>query len=262
MTLILALQCKNGMVLASDSQATFGTTGQEVKASVSKLHTPWLNIAWGGAGHVGLIQLVNNRLRERFSQPNAFERKEIAEVRQKLSTTIAELLRPLISERYLRLPGAQPATACFLFVGHVPQGPFILEVGQDLSDVEHQDIGYGAIGSGDIFPYFALAELKHFNVRQRTLFEAKLLAHRVVTDAINVAARGLGGEVQMVEVEFPPRPGDKPNVKALSGDDLRVLKDKVEEWKALESDTLSQFVGLSPSLAEGNPGPAAPPEAT
>ena len=243
MTLILGLECADGLLLASDGQATIGTTGQPLKGPTEKLFLPWNNIAWGGSGPVGVIQCVDQRLRERFPTPTAFEDAGIHAVRDQLSGTVAEVVRALLSERYVEAPGSQPWTA-FLFVGHVPEGPFILEIGPNLLHEDHVSRGYSAVGSGDIFPYFALTGLAHFNVRQRDLYAAKLIAHRVVNDAINVAAYGLGPPIQMVEIQKPATEGEFATAHRLSQDEIRILGDKVLEWKQVECDTLAQIVGL------------------
>jgi len=251
MTLVLGLECADGLLLASDGQATIGTSGgQPLKAPIEKLFLPWNNIAWGGSGAVSVIQCVDHALRAKFPSPTDFEAAEIHAVREQLSTAVAEAVRALLLNRYIESPGSQPWTS-FLFVGHVPQGSFILEIGQNLLHEDHIARGYSAIGSGDIFPYFALAGLAHFNVRQHNLNGAKLIAHRVVDDAIRVAAFGLGYPIQMVEIRKPSQEDQFATAQKLSPDDVRILGDKVTEWKGIESETLAQIVGLATQELEG-----------
>ena len=54
MTLILALDCADGLLLASDGQATVSTGGQPVKTETQKLYRPWSNIG------VGILRLRPN----------------------------------------------------------------------------------------------------------------------------------------------------------------------------------------------------------
>jgi hypothetical protein len=63
--------------------------------------------------------------------------------------------------------------------------------------------GYAAIGSGDIFPYFALTGLRHYGVANRSMLEAKLIAVRILDDVIHSAAFGIG----------PPSTSSKSNVR-------------------------------------------------
>jgi len=247
MTLILGLECADGLLLASDGQATIGTTGQPLKGPTEKLFCPWNNIAWGGSGPVGMIQRVDLALRATFASPDAFQSESIASTRNALSNVVAGTVRPLVTDRYLNAPQSSP-WASFLFVGHVPEGSFILEIGIDLLDEDHTASGYSAIGSGDIFAYSGLA---HFNVRQHNLNGAKLIAHRVVDDAIRVAAYGLGYPIHMVEIHKPSGEDQFATAQKLSQDEVRILGDKVTEWKGIESEALAQFVGLAMQEPEG-----------
>src|SRR4051794_32962685 len=75
MTLILALECADGLLLASDSQSTFGTTGQPVKAAAQKVHCQWSNVVWGAAGSVAIMQWVQEQFRLKMPQPTHFVNK-------------------------------------------------------------------------------------------------------------------------------------------------------------------------------------------
>lgn len=246
MTLILALLCSDGLVMASDSQATIETTGQQLKGPAEKLFRPWDHIAWGASGATGIIQRVDIHLREKHAASAAFERMHPDEVRKRLAAEIAEVIHPLVTKQYLNLPGRSMPIAGFLFAGHTARGPVLFEVSDNLMDASHIETGYAAIGSGDIFPYYALAALSHFDVRNRTLEEAKAIAYRVVSDAINIAAFGLGPPVQMVEVRRQANGTYK--VRKLSPEDLRILEDTVYTWKTLEVETLSASIGVAPPV--------------
>lgn len=146
----------------------------------------------------------------------------------------------------------------FLFVGYAVDGPFILEIHVDLTNTDHIAAGHAAIGSADIFPCFALASLKHFNVPQRTLAEAKLIGYRVVQDAIGIAAYGIGPPVQMIEIARP-QPGQPVEGRKLTDGEIRILDEKVIEWKEAESEVMTRFVGISPDASpapETVPAPA------
>ena len=62
MTLVLAIRCREGVVLASDGQATTDAAGQPTRQPVRKLFDLGGRIAWGGAGRVGLQQTLVERL--------------------------------------------------------------------------------------------------------------------------------------------------------------------------------------------------------
>jgi hypothetical protein len=101
--------------------------------------------------------------------------------------------------------------------------------------------GYAAIGSADIFPYFALVALRHYAVADRSMYEAKLIAVRILLDAIQTAAYGIGPPIQVVEIER--RDGQCGIARKLERSDVQVLEDKVDEWKRAEAEFLDEFVG-------------------
>src|SRR5438128_1954642 len=68
MTLILALDCADGLLLASDGQATVSTGGQMVKHETEKLRRPWVNVGWGASGPVSIAQLIENALAKNHAQ--------------------------------------------------------------------------------------------------------------------------------------------------------------------------------------------------
>jgi hypothetical protein len=172
-----------------------------------------------------------------------------------LSPVVGDAVREIFAG-ILQLPGQSAPVTSYLFAGSATDRSFIVEIGIDLHDQDHIATGYSAIGSGDIFPYFALVGLRHFNVRNHDLAGASLIAYRIVEDACNAAASGLGLPVQMVEVKKPAG-GGKVRSHALSNDELKMLSDKVTEWKELESETLRGYVGLSPAKSEVEPPPDA-----
>ena len=69
--------------------------------------------------------------------------------------------------------------------------------------------------------------------------------YRIVQDAINAAAFGIGPPIQMIEI--PVETGQAGEARKLTDDELRILDEKVLEWKLAESEILTRFVGLTPS---------------
>ena len=195
-----------------------------------------------------VIQAVEHALRSTFPHTNFFERRPIHEIRAMLGGTVAATVRRILNERWVNIPNQESWASSFLFVGHVPEGSFILEVHDNLTDTNHIGTGFAAIGSGDIFPYFAMAELAHFQVKARPLREVKLIAYRIIEDPIHVAAFGLGEPIQVIQLEqCAAGAGVATRVPE---EQLRVLRDKVVEWKQVENEALSTFVGLGGVVPE------------
>ena len=242
MTLILALDCADGLLLASDGQATVSTGGQPVKTEADKLRRPWTNVGWGASGPVSVAQLVEQALATRHAQANVFERKTVAQIREALTRTVTETVRTAYQQHH-GVAGQPGPETDFLFVGDGTDGAFMLEIHRNLLHTDHMRTGYTAIGSGDIFPYYAMAALKHYQVKQRPLREVKLIACRILEDAINTAAFGLGEPIQMIEIE-KAKAGQCGKATKLSRADIQVLRDQVTQWKELEGEALTQFVGI------------------
>ena len=243
MTLILALDCADGLLLASDGQATVSTGGQPVKTETEKLNSSWSNVGWGASGVVPVIQLVEQSLSKHFSHATTFEKKTRSQIRDAIWPKVAEVVREAITAQHLKdVPNEPPPYTDFLFVGHAVDGPFMMEIHKNLLYTDHIQTGYAAIGSGDIFPYYAMAALKHYRVKQRPLLEVKLIACRILEDAINTAAFGLGEPIHMIEIE--KRDGQCGVARQLSRTDVRALQDSVTQWKELEGEALTEFVGI------------------
>ncbi len=243
MTLALTIIARDGIVLASDSQMTFSTSGQPVRAPTEKLYTPWSNVAWSASGNVGIIQRVEHELTRKFGRPDTFSgRKTIIDTRKEIARSVTQTVRDIVKDQYQQVANLPGWETTFLFAGYALHGadaqPFLLGVEPNGIEADHTSVGYCAIGSGDIFAYASIA---HFDVRQRSLYESKLIAHRVLRDAIQVAGFGLGEPVQMVEITAPDG-GNPAKVSRLTSDDVRVLGDKVTEWKLTEGEVLTNLV--------------------
>lgn len=249
MTLILALACADGIVMASDGQATFSTTGQPVRQPMQKIHSLASCVLWAGAGDVGLLQKIGYAL-------ESLEATKLTLPIKGLRPMLFNTVRPVILEAVQAFipvgPNPQPAMADVLFCGYSGDDPWILEITHTASDVQHEEIGFAAIGSADIFPYFALTSLAHYGVRQRSTAEGQLIAYRVLDDAINTAAYGIGTPIQISVVDRPSDAAQPGRARPLSIDELRALQEAVTGWKKTETDSLAETLGLRP--AEGPPG--------
>ena len=126
MTLILALRHAGGLVLASDSQVTFETTGQPTRDEVQKLVVLGGNIGWGASGETGLISRVQSQL-ETAMPSIGREFRNIGEIAG--GTRIQAIVNPMLQQaraEFVPVAGKQMATVDGLFVGFAQKRPFIL----------------------------------------------------------------------------------------------------------------------------------------
>ncbi len=70
MTLVVALQCRYGIVVGSDGQATLLASGHQVGQSVKKLYDIDGRIVWGAAGSTSMAQALEHVLGTAHPRPD------------------------------------------------------------------------------------------------------------------------------------------------------------------------------------------------
>ena len=234
MTLVLAIRCREGVVLASDGQATTDAAGQPTRQPVRKLFDLGGRIAWGGAGSVGLQQTLVERLeaqRERLAGEG--------DPRDALVEAVIPIQQRALRD-FVPHPGAQPPDlACvFCWVGGDGR-PRIFSVPRTGSDHQLHD-GHAAVGTGDIFADFAMVSVAHLGTPDLSLEQAKMVALKAIADAIDVAAVYLGPPIQM-SVVTSAGVSEVPRSEIEGG-----LSDSVDEWKIRQRETLGPLAPPAP----------------
>lgn len=228
MTLVLAIRCREGVVLASDGQATTDAAGQPTRQPVRKLFCIGDRIAWGAAGSLGLQQTVAAELERR-----ADEVLGARDPREALARIVIPVQQRALRD-FVDLPGASPPElACIFCWSDGPAGrPAILSIPRTGSD--HQLHGrYSAVGTGDIFAEYAMASVAHLGTDRLDLEQAKMVAYKAVSDAISVAAVYLGPPIQMAVVTPEAGARDVPREDLDGG-----LSDSVDAWKVRQRESL------------------------
>lgn len=240
MTLISALICTDGIVMASDGQSTFPTAAGFMRLPSEKIKKIGERVLWGGAGDVGLLQKIEitlcNLKPEIWARPIGRLRPDIragALGEQKASATT---FLPVVKE----FP--QP-TAHVLFAGYDKGTPWILEIDPNGSDTQLEGYGFAAVGSGAHFVYGVLSG---FGKHTWTLETGKILSYKIIHEAINVAAFGLGPPLQMWEL---PKGGAPTPVANIAG-----IRDAYESWVEIQLAELSQLTAQpAPGIPSTSP---------
>ena len=236
MTLVLAIRCRVGVVLASDGQATTDAAGQPTRQEVQKLFDVGGRIGWGSAGSVGLQQALGERL-------DAEAERLVAD--RDPRAALVETVIP-IQQRALRdfvpHPGAPaPELAC-VFCWMDPEGrPRIFSVPRTGSEHQLHD-GHAAVGTGDIFADFAMVSVAHLGTPDLSLEQAKMVALKAIDDAISVAAVYLGPPIQMAVVTASGVTS-VPRAEIEGG-----LSDSVDAWKARQRESLGPLAPPAPII--------------
>lgn len=187
MTLILAIPTKQGVVFASDGQLTSGG----VRSTGRKLYKLNEHCAWAAAGEVALIQRVKEAI-------GRFEEKPLAELRDELASAIKDCVCKLLrldfrTEFFARSPemllSLHPGD--FLFV-EFRQESRLLHIAAN-GTPEWVERPY-ALGIGAPFAYALLQKYQGVDL---SLDEGSLLAFKVIQEAIEVGAYGLGEPIDV-----------------------------------------------------------------
>lgn len=239
MTLVLAIPTSTGTVFASDGQVTSG----EVRSSGKKLFKLNQHCAWAASGEVALIQRVSEEIGKlSVDQP-------LSDLRDNLANVVKQSVNALLQLDFRTQ----------FFQGN-PQGMLSLHPG-DFIFVEFRDTtkilhvtSYGtpewiehpfATGNGANFAY---ALLKKYDGAELDLEKAGILAFKVIEEAIDVGAYGLGPPIFVWHV----RKGgiqeiDEAGIAALD-DAAKILRDgELQLLLGTSSDTdtvsASSFAG-------------------
>lgn len=228
MTLIIAISCKDGVVIAADSATSDPESG--TKQLCNKIKQIGKHpILYGGSGDVGLLQKINERL-------------STLEPKSRINLTRKEIKRfifPEIKEsteyhvRYPQPPFHLPPVAILLFAGVHKGRPWILEIERDGRDTLYdEELGnFAAIGSGK--PLAQAIFRLHLRT-ERDLKLGKIFAYRIVDDSINIAAN-LARPIQMHTISL-----DGTIHKVLDDELDQKLAIICETWRQLERDAVGE----------------------
>jgi 20S proteasome alpha/beta subunit len=232
-TLVLAVRCRDGVVLASDGQATTDAAGQPTKQPARKLFDVAGRIAWGAAGSVGLTQTLRSEL-----APLGARGAGAADLRRALAGLVIPIQQEALRD-YVPQPGSDPPDLACIFAWWDRAGPSILSIPRTGSDHQFHP-RYSAIGSGDIFADFAMASVAHLGTAELGLEHAKMVAYKAIADAIEVAAVYVGPPIQMYVVT-------RAGARAVPAREVEgELAGSVAAWKARQRESLGPLAPAGP----------------
>ncbi len=234
MTVVLALRCEDGLVIASDSQITESDRGMSYPAR--KLHALGDHAAWGGSG----ARSVLHDLEVLFEA----ESEEIVGARD-VGRAIQERVVPVLRHHYdlfiPEVPGeaveGTPA-AYVLAAGYSHDDPFIVKVDPTGLVGRYEEVGFHAIGSGAPMAQQAGALLGHFQMGERDVDYGVLAVVRVL-DALAVSQPMVGGPLSIARIT--PDGADH-----LDDDRIDAVREHVIRWEEADQAALD-------SLFDGDP---------
>jgi len=229
MTVVLAIKCVNGIVMASDSQIT--DPGRGLSYPAQKLHSLGDHAAWGGSGSRAVLYDIEQIFRDEADA--VMESKNIGHALQ------AKAL-PVFKHHYdsfiEQVPGQEkagtPATY-LLAAGYADGEPFIIDLDPNGLIGHHEVTGFQAIGSGAPMAQQAHALLAHFRMTERDLDYGVVAALRVL-DALDASSPSVGGPMDICQLTAD-------GAHHLSPDEVEAVRSQVNRWVDLEQQALDRL---------------------
>jgi hypothetical protein len=223
MTLILVLPTRDGIVMASDGQVTAGmvrTTGQKILPLNDRC-------LWAASGELALIQRVEERLKTLPpNDPLTILRDQICLIIKQCVTELLQLdfrtdLLPQDPNRLLQLhPGD------FVFAECVPNRAVLHVLVNGTAEwITNRPF---ASGSGDLFAY---ALLQKYQGLELDMEKGALLAYKVLEEAIDVGAYGLGPPIDIWKIS-------NSGIKQLNDSEKAALEDASRTLRQYEIELL------------------------
>ena len=225
MTLVLAIKAADGVVLASDSEATSGEELVRTRGAARKLDDLHGRIAFGCSGSSGLRQRIVAALRAQLSATDC--RTPIDELRTRIHQIVNPLQQQALAE-HVATGDAQPPCLAMLFVGVSGGRSWIYEIAADGKEEEHESAE--AIGGVRHYAIHGMVYSQHLGLEQRPPNQVRLAAYRIVLNTILADGTGaIGVPVQIYEAR-------ESGVQSLTDNELKVMHDALNALKEQERD--------------------------
>jgi proteasome beta subunit len=225
MTLVLAIKAADGVVLASDSQATAGADAVRTRGPARKLYDLHGRIAFGCSGSSGLRQRVVAELQKQISASEC--RASIDELRPRIREIVNPLQQTALAE-HVALGDAQPSCLSMLFAGVTEGCSWIYEIAADGKDEEHESAE--AIGGARHYAIHGMVYHQHLGLEQRPLNQVRLAAYRILLSTILADGTGaIGVPIQVYEAR-------NSGVQLVTDNELKAMHDALNGLKEQERD--------------------------
>lgn len=231
MTVVLALRCVDGLVVASDSQITDAARGLSYPAQ--KLHALGPHAAWGGSGSRAVL----------YDLEQLFDAApETVVEAEDLGRALQERVLPVLTRHYTHfiqdVPGEKPGATAATYVlaaGYSGDRPFIVDIDPHGLIGHYEEVGFHAVGSGAPMAQQAVALLAHFRMTERDVDYGVVAALRVL-DALDATAPSVGGPMDVCRIT-------PDGARHLDEDEIEQVRGRVTRWVELEQRALDDLFG-------------------
>lgn len=221
MTLIVGILCKDGVVVASDSAATYGKEGVATigQQHITKVHKLAESVLFSSSGAVGISQLIAHRVKTHW-EDSAFKGiKAPEEVMNKIGLSIMDLVKQYLQTANLSRPlvgDASPSLCKTLVALPVRHVPCLFTF--DYNGAPEQmtsELPFVALGGGQTIadPFLALLKRLLWQTSQPTLGEGRLVAVWTIDHVRSTNPGGVAGAIQLATLSASE--GKQPTVTVL-----------------------------------------------
>lgn len=233
MTLVIALNCKDGIVMASDGQATGGSSGGPIRHRIQKIFKLTDNVIFGASGSVGTIQR-SREIVQQFAQQlgtTGLDTGTKEQIRQQLFQIMKNELER--HKSFHGKPEGAPLADTLICVRHQDSNCRIWHIAPDCADEFLDELGYGCSGIGDTFAHTLL---KIYYSSDLDTERGKLVAYRVIKEAIEIGAFGLG---EPIDIWVMNKSDGK--IKQLTKEEIMALGDSHIAWRNMEREVFKKI---------------------
>ena len=222
MTLILGILCDDGVVMASDSAATLGFSGQYTigQQEVQKIRNLSDRILYSSTGGVGMAQLLTERI-SRLWRDKILATGTPEACMDKIGKAISEVVTPYMTTAQIvrQLTGDVGPSLCKSLVAFpVQNAPVLCQFEYNgVPERATSDLPFVALGSGQSIadPFLAFLRRVLWTSSKPTVAEGKLAAVWTIDHVRRTNAGGVGGAIQLATLQ----PGTKECVVKMLGQD-------------------------------------------
>lgn len=229
MTVVLAIVCRDGVVLGSDSQVT--DKGRGMTYPAQKLHPLGASAAWGGSGARSVLTDV-----ERCFNENSAAILEASDIGRAIQGHVLPILRHHYDTFIPDAPsdeGGGTPSAYVMAAGWRDGGPWILEITPSGMIGHYADIGFHAIGSGAAMAQQAGSLLSHFHLAKRSLRFGCAAVLRVLR-ALDLTSPSVGEPFSLCRI-------DADGAHHLSEEEIDEVCDVVRRWEDAEKAVIADI---------------------
>ena len=229
MTVVLALVCKDGVVVAADTQVT--DSGRGMSYPAQKLHPLGDAAAWGGSGARSVLLELEDVFEA--SSGAILEAEDIGKALQERTIPV---LRYHYENFIDDVPGEEtPGTpsAYVLAAGYRDGAPWIVEINPNGMVSRYEDVGFHAVGSGAPMAQQAGALLSHIDLVDRPVRHGVVGIVRVL-DALRTTSPSVGLEIDVCRITAD-------GAEHLGEQDIERAREDVARWREREAAVFDEL---------------------